>query len=44
MGKGVSIAEKLIDKKMTFVSFLHKELDDEETVRVKSDKVLTAKS
>lgn len=44
MGKGVSVAGKLIDKKMTFVSFLHKEPDDEEMVRIKSDKVLTAKS
>lgn len=44
MGKGVSIAGKLIDKKMTFVSFLHKEPDDEEMVRIRSDKVLTAKS
>lgn len=44
MGIGVSIAGKLIDKKMTFVSFLHKELDDEEMVRIKSDKVLAAKS
>ena len=32
MGKGVDIAGKLIDKRMTFVSFLHKELDTEESV------------
>ncbi len=30
--------------RLSFVSFLHKEPDDEETVRIKSDKVLTAKS
>ena len=44
MGKGVAIAGKLIDKKMTFVSFLQKELDDEEVVKMKSDKVIAAKS
>lgn len=44
MGKGVAIAGKLIDKKMTFVSFLHKELDDEEAVKMKADKVIAAKS
>lgn len=44
MGKGVAIAGKLIDKKMTFVSFLHKELDDEEAVIMKADKVIAAKS
>ena len=44
MGKGVAIAGKLIDKKMTFVSFLHKELDDEEVVKMKADKVIAAKS
>lgn len=44
MGKGVAIAGKLIDKKMTFVLFLHKELDDEEVVKMKSDKVIAAKS
>lgn len=44
MGKGVVIAGKLIDKKMTFVSFLHKELDDEEAVKMKADKVIAAKS
>ena len=44
MGKGVAIAGKLIDKKMTFVSFLNKELDDEEAVIMKADKVITAKS
>lgn len=44
MGKGVAIAGKLIDKKMTFVSFLHKELDDEEAVKMKVDKVIAAKS
>ena len=36
MGKGVDIAGKLIDKRMTFVSFLHKELDTEESVSRKS--------
>ena len=36
MGKGVDIAGKLIDKRMTFVSFLHKELDTEESVSQKS--------
>ena len=44
MGKGVAIAGKLIDKKMTFVSFLHKELDYEEAVKMKADKVIAAKS
>ena len=44
MGKGVAIAGKLIDKKMAFVSFLHKELDDEEVVKMKVDKVVAAKS
>lgn len=44
MGKGVAIAGKLIDKKLTFVSFLHKELDDEEAVIMKADKVIAAKS
>lgn len=44
MGKGVAIAGKLIDKKMTFVSFLHKELDDKEAVKIKTDKVMVAKS
>lgn len=44
MGKGVVIAGKLIDKKMTFVSFLHKELDDEEAIKMKADKVIAAKS
>lgn len=44
MGKGVAIAGKLIDKKMTFVSFLHKELDDEEAVKMKAGKVMVAKS
>lgn len=44
MGKGVAIAGKLIDKKMTFVSFLHKELDDEEAVKMNADKVIAAKS
>ena len=44
MGKGVAIAGKFIDKKMTFVSFLHKELDDEEAVKMKADKVIAAKS
>lgn len=44
MGKGVAIAGKLIDKKMTFVSFLHKELDDEEAVIMKADKAIAAKS
>ena len=44
MGKGVAIVGKLIDKKMTFVSFLHKELDDEEAVKMKADKVIAAKS
>ena len=44
MGKGVAIAGKLIDKKMAFVSFLNKELDDEEAVIMKADKVITAKS
>ena len=44
MGKGVAIAGKLIDKKMTFVSFLQKELDDEEAVKMKADKVIAAKS
>lgn len=34
MGKGVAIAGNLIDKKMTFVSFLHKEPDIEESVTV----------
>lgn len=29
---------------MTFVSFLHKELDDEEAVKMKADKVIAAKS
>lgn len=28
MGKGVAIAGKVVDKKMTFVSFLHKEPDN----------------
>lgn len=36
MGKGVDIAGKLIDKRMTSVSFLHKELDTEESVSRKS--------
>lgn len=36
MGKGVDIAGRLIDKRMTFVSFLHKELDTEESVSRKS--------
>ena len=44
MGKGVAIAGQLMDKKMTFVSFLHKELDDEEVVKMKADKVIAAKS
>ena len=44
MGKGVAIAGKLIDKKMAFVSFLQKELDDEEAVKMKADKVIAAKS
>lgn len=44
MGKGVAIAGKLIDKKMTFASFLHKELDEEEAVKMKADKVIAAKS
>ena len=35
-GKGVDIAGRLIDKRMTFVSFLHKELDTEESVSRKS--------
>lgn len=30
--------------RLSFVKFLHKEPDDEETIRIKSDKVLTAKS
>lgn len=30
--------------KMTFVSFLHKELDDEEAVIMKADKAIAAKS
>ncbi len=44
MGKGVAIAGKLIDKKMTFVLFLHKELDDEEAVIMKADKAIATKS
>ena len=43
MGKGVAIAGKLIDKKMTFVSFLHKEPDNEDAVSVKAGKALAAK-
>ena len=30
MGKGIAIAGNLIDKKMTFVSFLHKEADNQD--------------
>lgn len=30
--------------KITFVPFLHKELDDEEAVKMKADKVFAAKS
>lgn len=44
IGKGVAIAGKLIDKKMTFVSFLHKEPDNEDLVKIKSDKILAAKN
>lgn len=35
--------EKQIDKKMTFVSFLLKEPDNEDVVRVKTDKALAVK-
>lgn len=38
------LEEKQIDKKMTFVSFLHKEPDNEDVVRVKTDKALAEKS
>lgn len=43
MGKGVAIAGNVIDKRMTFVSFLHKEPDNEDAVRVKAGKALAAK-